>query len=324
MGITFVCCIEAGRLEQETLLLLKTLRRFGGSLSEAPVLVVKARRGRDLQPETLARLASLRASYAEAFSYNERPWFNYSNKVAAVSYANDHARTDQIAWIDSDILVAGEPTELFLKDEEEFVARCEYLPPAIVEGSSAQLPYWRAVCELFGATIDALPWFDLDWPKVRLRLFFNSGIFAWRRKSSFAGAYRKNFQTLLRSRLAMANGLLWYADQVVLAPTVLSLGLKWRHLTLDAHHMAFPGHLEGKNRSPSLASAALIHYSKSVYEPHRATFLKRLAEEQPLLSAAVAADIAAFGERKPPISARLLARRLRQKWLQWRAIPVRV
>lgn len=318
--VTFVCCIESGRLEWQTILMLSTLRANGGALARAPAWAVLGRPGAPLAAKTHAALSELGVTLVRAHPYNDARWFNYANKVAAVSYAQQHATTATAVWLDSDILIAREPNGLVLSPGEDFAARCEYLPPAVHDGSSEHVPYWRSLCTLLGTDFDALPWIELDWPRCRMRLFFNSGTFAWRRQSSFAASYRGAFKQLLRSRLAMHAGQIWYADQVVLAPILVRERLAWRHLGVEDHHMMFQNHLTAESASPPMTHSRLVHYSKALDPPYRALMLERLQRELPELGERVAAYLRAHdGRAGPPISPRKIARHLRLRWQLARA-----
>lgn len=319
--VTFVCCIESGRLESQTILMLTTLRENGGALAGAPALAVIGRPGKPLATSTRTALSKLGVTLVQAHKYNDASWFNYSNKVAAVSYVQEHAKTATAVWLDSDILVVREPSGIVLAAEEDFAARCEYLPPAVHEGSTEHVPYWHSLCALLHIDFDRLPWIELDWPRCTMRLFFNSGIFAWRRSSSFAVSYRQAFRDLIRSRLAMHEGHIWYADQVILAPIAIREGLKWRHLSVHDHHMMFQNHLSGESASPPMTHSRVVHYSKALDPPYRAVMLGKLQNDLPEIGERVAAHLSEsnMGNYRERISPRKLARHLRLRWNMARA-----
>jgi hypothetical protein len=237
----------------------------------------------------------LGVAVVHAYQYNDAKWFNFSNKVAAVAYAQEYAKTPVAVWLDSDVLIAGEPTELALAEDEDFAGRCEYLPPAIHAGVSEHIPYWRKVCEILDVNFDELPWVDLGWPQCHMKLFFNSGVFAWRRQSSFAHCHRAAFRAMLRSKIATYEGNIWQAEQVILSLIVVRERLRWRHLSLQYHHMIFQHHLTGPGASPSMTASKVIHYSKSLDPPFDKTMLERLENELPAVHKAVLASRADGG-----------------------------
>ena len=51
--ITFVCCVESGSLESQTIRMVESLRRYGGKFANAPVIAVTPRFGAPLSKATL-------------------------------------------------------------------------------------------------------------------------------------------------------------------------------------------------------------------------------------------------------------------------------
>ncbi|MBV9891616.1 MAG: hypothetical protein JO090_12115 [Rhizobacter sp.] len=290
--ITFVCCIEHGRLEPQTLLMLKTLRANGGSLSRARVIAVVGRLGAPLGRGTRDELVRLGVELVHDKGGNPAPWFNYSNKVTAVGVAERVADTPLVAWLDSDVLVAAEPAGLLIADDLDFAGRCEYLPPTVRVGDPTYVPYWERLCALAGTTFQRLPIVRIEQPRLDIRLSFNSGVFVWRRGTPFAEAYRSLFVKLLQSRLSTHDGMFFIADQVILSPLLVSVGLRWKHLDVVDHHMTFQGQIEGDIASPDMSGSRVIHYSKSLSDPFRGAFMRRLRAELPALHDVVEREMA--------------------------------
>ncbi|MDZ3990952.1 hypothetical protein [Pseudomonas sp. Teo4] len=279
--LTFVCCVEYGRLEQQTLLMIESLRTFGGDLSSSRLLAVKGRRGPALMPSTLRAFDRLNVEFVEAKEgENPHPWLNYTNKVVAVKTAERMANTDTVAWLDSDIFVLGGMSHLLLNDNEDFTARREWLPPAMFKSDAHFEPYWRDVCQLLGTSLKDMPWLATDGRREEQLAYFNSGLFSWRRGSGFADAYQSAFSTLLRSKLATPEGQFFTADQVVLSPIITRLGLRWRELGPDEHNMVFQGLITGPAAAPSMSKSSVVHYSRSMEHPYREAFMQRLVAER--------------------------------------------
>jgi hypothetical protein len=285
--ITFVSCIERGRLEDETILMLETLRRNGGEFANARALVVVGRQGAPLSEATLLALTRLGAELMHDRRINPAPWFNYANKIVACTVAQRVATTPLVCWLDSDVLIAAEPRGLLLEDDEAFAGRCEFLPPAMHKDDPVYVPYWRQLCALVGVHPEQLPFVHLDHLGIDMRLNFNSGVFVWRRSSVFAKAYRETFTALLESRLAQHDRNFFTADQVIIAPILLANDLRWKHLDMADHHMVFQGMIDGPGAAPGMSTSNLIHYSRSLTPPYRERFLTRLASELPHLHALV-------------------------------------
>jgi hypothetical protein len=286
-AITFVSCIERGRLEDETILMLETLRRNGGALANSRALVVVGRRGAPLADSTKKALSRLNAELIYDRTINPAPWFNYANKLVACTIAQRLATTPLVAWLDSDVLIAAEPIGLLLKADEDFAGRCEFLPPAMHKGDPVNVPYWQKLCALVGVRPDQLPFVRMEHLDLDMRLNFNSGVFVWRKSSTFAKAYFDTFVALLKSRLAQHDGNFFTADQVIIAPILIAQNLRWKHLDLVDHHMVFQGMIDGTGAAPDMSKSSVIHYSRSLTPPYRDRFLARLEAELPAVHAMV-------------------------------------
>lgn len=286
-AITFVSCIERGRLEDETVLMLESLRRNGGALANARALVVVGRRGAPLAESTKAALDRLNAELVYDRTINPAPWFNYANKLVACTIAQRLSTTPLVGWLDSDVLIAAEPSGLMLQPDQDFAGRCEFLPPAMHKGDPVNVPYWHKLCALVGVRVEQLPFVRMDHLGLDMRLNFNSGVFVWRKSSSFAKAYFDTFVALLKSRLAQHDGNFFTADQVIIAPILISQNLKWKHLEIVDHHMVFQGMIDGAGAAPDMSGSSVIHYSRSLTPPYRDRFLARLQSELPAVHALV-------------------------------------
>src|SRR5829696_6699474 len=104
--ITFVTCIESGPLETQVLRLVEGLRRFGGAYADCPVWAVQPRFGPPVSRHTRAEL-------------DPHGWYAYINKTRALMLAEEQAATEFVGWLDADLLVTGEPSELLPGPQED-------------------------------------------------------------------------------------------------------------------------------------------------------------------------------------------------------------
>jgi hypothetical protein len=282
--LTLVCCVEHGRLESQTLLMVRSLRAFGGDLANLSVIAVVGRIGAPLDRHTIKEFEQLGVKLVYSpHRNNPFPWFNYANKVVAVNLANRICTSKTVAWIDSDILFAGQPDGLVLRDDEEFAGRCEPIMASVEGNSPKNRAYWRKLCDVTLSNYEELIWLDRG-DKPRKILYFNSGVFVWRRSSAFAATYVDSFVKLLKSRIAQADGSFFAADQIILNSVITRAKLRWRHMRVEDHHMIFPGLLEGEIAAPHMGKSSILHYSGSLSEPYRAVCLQRLKVEVPWLA----------------------------------------
>lgn len=281
--LSFVCCVEFGRLEEQTVLMVRSLRAFGGAFANAPVFAVVGRSGAPLRRQTREELARLRVSVLHADrSDNPAPWLNYANKIAAVLTAERLAETPQIAWLDSDIFFLAEPAGLRLQDSEDLAIRSHFLPPAVLQGDDRHVDYWTRICNLFGVDFDDVPWIEGTEGYPRQKISCNSGVFTWRRGSGFAQRYADGVRRILSARIAQRSGEFFTVDQVVFTPLIVRDDVPWRNLSVSDHTLSMSGFLtRSSSNSPSLSEARLLHYSNSFAPESRELMQWKLQREVP-------------------------------------------
>lgn len=282
---SLVCAIEAGKLEAQTVLMLKSMRMCGGVWAKAKAVAFQGRSGAPISRETRQLLDTLDVEFVFGKQYNRAPWFNFSNKIAAMEYAQSALKTPWLIWLDSDIIFLREPlfTRTLQSTTADFIARFEYLPPAEVEGRDSFSNYWARIFEVCGVPKDDRGYVDLDFPPTRMKPFFNSGIMLWRSESRFVEAYARNFYRIVAARIAPSGVGPWFADQAAIPPSLVGLGLKWDLLALQDHLMLFSYHLQDPAFREALPRTNLVHYSKSRDAPFKAEFDQLVLGEYPQL-----------------------------------------
>ena len=90
---TIYTCIESGRLEPEVVMMVRTLRAFGGRFSQCPVLAIQPRTGPSIAGSTRRALERLRVSYIERPIRHRFDWLGFANKPQAAVIADEGAKT---------------------------------------------------------------------------------------------------------------------------------------------------------------------------------------------------------------------------------------
>ncbi len=280
-AVTVVCCIEAGFLEDQTLRMLRTLRGHGGRLAGAPVLAVGPRRNAPIRASTRQALRALDVEHVVDPSQNPMPWFNFANKIAATLIAEKRATTPTVLWLDSDIIVAEEPSSCLLEADADFAGRGEPLAPATRDPGDPYEAFWRRACGHLDIDFDALPFLDLEPPHRPVRLYVNGGVFAWRRGKGYVESYRDTFLEVMRRRITPPNGDNSLNEQFCVALAAHRIGLRFRQLDRRDNHFAFPDAEKGPGGPLPLGDARIIHYSKSGSGSNWPLFVARLRRERP-------------------------------------------
>ena len=282
--ITFVCCVESGSLECQTIRMVESLRRYGGKFATAPVIAVTPRFGPPLGRKTRQIFDRYEIEYLVLRSdmRNARySWNNFMNKPHAILAVDERAQSEAIGWLDSDLLFVNEPDELNLRADESFLA----CTPDRIGGTTGVTdplePYWLSICRALNLDIESLPWVITEFEHDRIRYYFNSGMFVYRRETSFAKQYLENCTKILDAHISSKVCGFFFTDQVALGLTAFQLGLPWRALPYS-HNSTMGSSLHNTCYSEdALRKARIVHYHDSMWPAFWPVFLECLRNTHP-------------------------------------------
>jgi hypothetical protein len=275
----FVLCVESGLLEPMTVRAVESLRLFGGRFASAPVLAITPRLGAPLSSCTRRRFRELDVEHVRLASRRRFSWYHYLNKPAALAKAEQLAATELIVFLDSDTLVLKDPEALDLGEGEGVAATINDTELGGTTGPGhPNEEAWQKICELVGLAPDGLPWVETPLDAKRIRLYFNSGVLAYRRSLAIGA---RQLELLLRVfddgiRLPGSAGRM--VEQVVLSPLVVARSLPWKLLPFS-HNTSMISDLEYEPRY--LREAHVLHYHDSMSPSRWSEFLLRMEAEQP-------------------------------------------
>ncbi|MDN3275943.1 hypothetical protein QWJ07_16900 [Frankia sp. RB7] len=304
---TFLFCVESGVLEGQTVLAIESLRRFGGSMAEAPVLVVTPRAGPSLARHTLRDLDEWGVIYVRRDLQNQRDWFTYMNKGLAALLADELAETEQVIWLDSDVLVVSAPEQLLLQPNEDLA--CAAINKNVGSSGPADPhePYWQAMADAYHVPLDSLPWAVGQRDNQRARLRLHSGVYSFRRGVGIGRQFVRDLETMLDSKVAFTRRLPQPGDDVALAFSVVQLKLSWRNLSHFCNYQMTPSSATYKR--VEAPEARVLHYHHTLNSQEGASwFIRELEHFRP--------DVAGWLKPRLPLDSRpggwrsLLQRRL--------------
>jgi hypothetical protein len=257
-----VTVIEAGPLERQVCLLVESLRRWGGRLAATPVVAVKPRRGPELSRTTKGVLDGLDVQYWAIDRDDGFEWFPYLNKTTAVKFVAARHQESTI-WLDADILIVGEPSELLLNPNNpggpEFVACAPNKNIGTSRDDDDFAPYFIAACTALGVNFSSLPYVLTEDEHVPIRAYWNSGVYAFSNKTGFADLHHDFTLSLVARGIASHESNLFFSDQVSLGLAAHHLGLRYRNLPLN-HNFS----LQPQNVLSRLTTAGgdvrILHY----------------------------------------------------------------
>ena len=259
-SITFVCCVESGSLEIQTIRMIESLRRWGGKFANAPIYAVTPRFTPPISKTTRLAFEKFQVEYLSFQSQSEYSWNKFLNKPSALAAVEKHATTECISWLDSDLLIVDEPYELNLNETESFIACTSDKHLATTGAEDPNEPYWKEVCQYVGIEIEDLPWTETKVTEERIRLYWNSGIFAYRRSTNFAEQYLNTFLQLCDSYIASHKTGFYFNDQVALALAAAKTKIPLGYLSYSHNYNVNVNTTKESYNLQEMKAAKIIHY----------------------------------------------------------------
>lgn len=182
----FVLVVEAGPLEAQSLLLVESLRRHGGSHALAAVTAVSPRASRRPARATARALRRLGVQLVGLDLRSACPEYPTSWRTHTMAAVERRPGPDVLVQLDSDAVFLGDVGPLC----EQAVADAR---PVDVKGMGSTGPgdpyeaYWVALCALAGVDVDALPFVRATVDGTRVRATHNGGFVAARRGAGLFG-----------------------------------------------------------------------------------------------------------------------------------------
>lgn len=257
--VCFVICTEKGRLEKQSLLLVDSLRRFGGRYRNADILSFSPRRGCKPSQQTgekLAKQGVIIVTHDLNHSYADYP---IANKLIAAAYVEQHFDYERIVMLDSDILFFNEPSLVDIPTGFDIALRPVHRKNIGVGKNEPIPPDWQKVFELFGVTSHRFVRTTVD--NEEIYAYWNSGFIVSRSSAGFFSRLLHNFTLFVDNVKLLNNKMLYFRDQIVVAATIEQMRLSY--FVLPASYnvpFGYKRHYPGK--PTDLSSVVFLHYHR--------------------------------------------------------------
>lgn len=290
-SLTFVCCVESGPLEVQTVRMIESLRRWGGAFAKVPVIAVTPRAGPRLASSTLACFERHQVRYLREETTAPYRWFKFYNKPLALAAAERLADTESVGWLDSDMIVAAEPEKLRLEPGEDFLGCASDKEMGSGGAGDAFEPLWQANCRALGIEADALPWVTTEREGQKIRVYWNGGIFIYRRSTEFGRHYLDTCTRLLdaRNRTSASGFSIGINEMSAIGIAMHLRKMAFRPLPFS-HDFIMSSLTHAKwYREEQLRGATMIHYHDAMWPWFFDTFVQCLRATHPPIAEWLAA-----------------------------------
>ena len=286
--IVFTFIVEFGDLENKSLLLAKSLRRFYKDANEYPIYAVRPRRGKEIKNSTKQQFKALDVIYVYSPVNTNWKFFDFANQVYGPAFIEERieGKTEFMVYLDADIVCLHFPTELSLPDN----CLVGVTPvdmgselgndAAIVSGEPLNVT-WELAYTLAG--VKSIPKWNVNTKVEKLAIYpyFNSGFSIVRPEAQifrlcrdmFEKANTKNYfryfnyeKKLLRTQNDSKKSSLNFIDQIFLAAAILSK-CSQEQIQIFGNEYNFPLHLlkEIQTEPYNLEHIIFLHYHNMFY-----------------------------------------------------------
>jgi hypothetical protein len=205
-SLAFVICTER-HFEEKSLLLVQSLRHFGGALGALSPIVSYSPRPNAMPSDGAVRqLAALDVRSVFDISNSRWPDYGFANKVVACAHAERNLDVDVVVWLDSDQIILRELSALRLSPGIDAAARpVSFKNGGLGSGDEACSSYWVRLYEIAGA---------LPERKVETTLsgeviweYYNGGLIAVRRDAGILSHCERVMNRILESEIFPPTGI---------------------------------------------------------------------------------------------------------------------
>ena len=276
-SLAFIAIIEAGKLERQALLLIQSIRKFGGVFSNCEIWAVCPRAGNPLDPNVVRELGELdvKVLFAHLNVRNDDSELRHPklkgllNKTYAAAFLEEQleSRVQTLVMMDSDTLIVDEPKELELSAGQSVAVRpVDRVNVGSPYDEAASL-FWREMYKASNADADAIWSVMPTIEKTRIRAYFNSGVVAVNPQKAIFRKWRKTvdafWPNVTNEEVCPTAPHVFYVEQTALSATILA-NLPESEVKILPSNYNYPLHkqsqIPNETRLTSMQDMAIVHY----------------------------------------------------------------
>ncbi len=273
-------CVEAGGFEAMGVRAAQSLRKFGGRFSSCKMYAVTPRRGAALSRSTLAAFDDLGVDYLNVRPSNPYAWYPMMNKPLTVLAAAERSTAEQIVFLDADMVLLSEPNLLQLDDQTDFAAVASDKNIGSASEEDLNTPFWKEICAILGIEFSELPWVHAHRENIDIRIYFNGGLFAFRRTRPFAVAYQQAVARLLDAKLSSQVSDIYFHEQASIGLVAFKEKLRWKALP-HVYNYAVGRKIMDKYEPQKVQQAVVLHYHDMMWPENWTNLMDRLKVDRP-------------------------------------------
>lgn len=258
-NIKIVICTERGILEKYSVLLCRSLRQFGGEMSQTEIYSIAPRKGYYPSKKTISELEKLRVKHLNIdlnIRYRDYP---LANKPFVCEHFENEFENSTLIFIDSDQLILNEPKEFLILEPEIKLRMVDLKGIGISNQNDIESDYWTQVFSELN--VDYTKFSNLETSCGDLIFpYFNSGLIISKSTNGVFKKWRQNLEKIIGDDIIPKNGA-FFLEQSVFSATVLQINLPFK-LVDNAYNYPFSLHdkISPKFKMDDFSKIVTAHY----------------------------------------------------------------
>lgn len=221
-SIAFLICTEAGPIENYSLLLVESIRKFGGTFKDVPIYSFEVRDTPKISENTLNTFKDLGVTHIREFLNQKYSYFPFANQPCLGAWAEENIDADVLVLLDSDKVFFNEPQEFLLSSKEDIGVRPVYIKNVGSEGEGdPNDEYWQQIYEIIGVKNNIYVTSTID--KKKIRAYWNGGMVAAQRSLGFFSKWKNDLEKVMEKELQPRETGIFYVSQTVMAATISAM-----------------------------------------------------------------------------------------------------
>jgi hypothetical protein len=255
--IKIVICTERGILEKYSLLMCRSLRQFGGEMSQTEIYSIAPRKGYYPSKKTIFEFEKLGVKH-ENLELNKR-YKNYplANKPFVCEYIEEKFPNDTLVFIDSDQIILNEPT-IFNSNSSLLLRMVDRKGIGFNGEKDINYNYWEKLFSLLHIDIKHLKQHETSSGEV-IYPYFNSGLIVSHATLGLFKQWRINFERIVKEDILPKDGS-FFLEQSIFSATVMQMKLPFEFLP-NSYNYPFSLH-------DSISNKLKINDFDSLYTAH--------------------------------------------------------
>jgi len=221
-----IICTERGILEKYSLLLCRSLRQFGGDMSNTEIYSIAPRKGYYPSQKTIRDLELIGVKHLNIDLNTTYPDDYFVNKFVAGSYIESKFPDATVVFLDSDQIILNPPTGFILpKDIDVMVRVVDRKNIGVSSENDVEWDYWKALYQAFAINYTTLSQVETS-SGERIYPYFQGGMIISKASNGLFSQIKRNYAVVRENKIRPKAGN-FFLEQSTYSATISQMQLNY-------------------------------------------------------------------------------------------------